>query len=140
MKRIINGKVYDTDTAKALGTGYHGVRGELSFFEESLYRKKTGEFFLYGEGGPMTRYAKTVSFNEWTSGELIMPMTYDEAQRWAEKNLTGDEYEAIFGEIKEDKSRQMVTISVSVSKWELAKREAAKQGISISEYVEQKLI
>lgn len=139
MKKIINNKVYDTDTAKELGAYYHGERGDFSHYSETLYRKKTGEYFLHGEGGPMSRYAETVGQNEWSGGEKIMPMGYTEAQKWAEKHLDGDDYEAIFGEIVEDPTKQMVTISVSASKWEAAKREAAKQGISISEYIERLL-
>ena len=140
MKKIINHKVYDTETAKELGSYSNGGSWrDFSHYEETLYRKKTGEFFLHGEGGPMTRYAETVGQNEWSGGEKIMPMDYSEAQKWAEKHLDADEYEAIFGEIVEDATKQMVTISVSASKWESAKREAAKQGVSISEYVERLL-
>lgn len=138
MKKVINGKLYNTDTAKALGTyGNGGSWRDFSHFEETLYRKKTGEFFLHGEGGPMTRYAETVGQNEWSGGAKIIPLGYAEAQKWAEANLDAEEYQAIFGEIVEDATKQMVTISVSASKWEAAKREAAKQGISISEYIER---
>ena len=70
-----------------------------------------------------------------------MPMTYDDAREWAEEHLTADEYEAIFGEIVEDDGagKQVVSISVSPAKWEAAKREAAKRGIGISEYIENLL-
>jgi predicted DNA binding CopG/RHH family protein len=140
MKKVINGKLYNTDTAKELGAYYHGEYSDFSHYSETLYRKKTGEYFLYGEGGPMSRYAETVGQNEWSGGEKIMPMGYAEAQKWAEKHLDGDEYQAIFGEIVEDATKQMVTISVSASKWEAAKREAAKQGINISEYIERLIV
>lgn len=141
MKKVIKGKVYDTEKAKflAIWTNYGSWR-DFNHIEESLYQKKTGEFFLHGEGGPATKYAETVGQNEWGYGERIMPMTYEEAQKWAEKHLDGDEYEKIFGEvIEEDGEKQVVSISINSSKWEAAKREAAKKGISISEYIESLL-
>lgn len=141
MKKIIKGKVYDTEKARflALWKNYGSWR-DFNHIEESLYQKKTGEFFLHGEGGPSTKYAETVGQNSWSGGERIMPMTYEEAQKWAEKHLDGDEYEKIFGEvIEEDGEKQVVSISINSSKWEAAKREAAKKSISISEYIESLL-
>ena len=142
MKKIINGRVYDTEKAKELGTyANYGSWIDFSHFEETLYRKKTGEYFLFGEGGPMTRYAEAEGQNGWSGGKRIMPMTYDEAREWAEKHLEADEYEVIFGEIVEDEDagKQVVSISVSPAKWEAAKREAARRGIGISEYIESLL-
>lgn len=52
MKKIINGKKYDTDTAKEVGYSNNGLLStDIDYIEETLYQKKTGEFFLYGEGG-----------------------------------------------------------------------------------------
>ena len=142
MKKIINGRVYDTEKARELGTyANYGSWRDFSHLEETLYRKKTGEYFLFGEGGPMTRYAEAEGQNGWSGGKRIMPMTYDEAREWAEEHLEADEYEAIFGEIVEDEDagKQVVSISVSPAKWEAAKREAARRGIGISEYIESLL-
>ena len=58
MKKIINGKKYDTETATKIGEYSNGYStSDFHYIDETLYRKKTGEFFLYGEGGPMTRYS-----------------------------------------------------------------------------------
>lgn len=142
MKKIINGKLYNTETAKELG-GWadYGSWRDFQHIEETLYRKKTGEYFLFGEGGPATKYAEAEGQNSWTGGRRIMPMTYDEAREWAEKHLEADEYEAIFGEIVEDDGagKQVVSISVSPAKWEAAKRKAAQMGVGISEYIESLL-
>lgn len=142
MKKIINGRVYDTEKAKELGTyANYGSWRDFSHLEETLFRKKTGEYFLFGEGGPATKYAEAEGQNSWTGGRRIMPMTYDEARAWAEEHLTADEYEAIFGEIveAEDAAKQVVSISVSPAKWEQAKRKAAQMGVGISEYIESLL-
>lgn len=140
MKKIISGKVYDTEKAKELGT-YSNAGGwrDFNHFEETLYQKRTGEFFLFGEGGPMTRYAEAEGQNSWGGGRRIMPMSYDEAKKWAEENLDADEYESIFGAIDESGAKMTVTLSIDSGKWEAAKREAAKKGCGISEYIESLL-
>ena len=142
MKKIIGGRVYDTEKARELGTYANaGSWRDFSHLEETLYRKKTGEYFLFGEGGPMTRYAEAEGQNSWSGGRRIMPMSYDEAREWAEEHLEADEYESIFGEIVEDNGsgKQVVSISVAPAKWEKAKRQAAQLGIGISEYIERLL-
>ena len=102
MKKIINGKKYDTETAKKVGCACSNVsRGDFSFWEEELYKKKTGEFFLYGSGGPASRYSKAVDMNTWSGDERIIPLTEDKAKKWCEKNLDVEEYEEVFGEVKE---------------------------------------
>lgn len=138
MKKIINGKVYDTDTARRLGEWSDGQGWrDFSHVEENLYRKKTGEFFLHGEGGPATRYARATGQNSWTGGERIMPMSYREAREWAEEHLDGDEYEAIFGQVSEDESRVQVCYSLSAATVETIKRRAAELGISASAYIDK---
>ncbi len=142
MKKIINNKLYNTETAKEVAYWSNMTdRRDFSCVEETLYRKKTGEFFLLGEGGPMTSYAVAAGTNSWTGGSRIMPMTYDEAKEWAEKRLAAEEFETIFGEVSEgeDTGKKVVSIHVTVSKWEQAKRKAAQNGMSISEYVESRL-
>ena len=98
MKKIIGGKKYDTETAKQVGEPWSAGEGNLGWTEETLYRKKTGEYFLHGEGGPQTRYAEAYGQSGWTRGERIMPLTYDEASEWAEQHMDADAYIAAFGD------------------------------------------
>ena len=100
MKKILGGKKYDTETARMVGA-YGNGRSGFGKCSETLYRKRTGEFFLYGEGGPMSKYGVARGDNEWGYGEKIQPLTVDEAEAWAEKHLDADEYEAVFGEVEE---------------------------------------
>ena len=101
MRKIINGKKYDTETAKELGDYWNGLGGnDFRKFYETLYQKKTGEYFLYGEGGPASKYAEHCS-GGLTDGKSIIPMTESEAMKWAEEHLDCDEYEASFGEVAE---------------------------------------
>lgn len=139
MKKIINNKQYNTETAKMLGRVTHGNYGDLNCTSEELYRKKTGEFFLYGEGGPATKYSVSVGNNNWSGGCDIIPLTYESAQKWAEENLSAELYESIFGDVSEENGvKQTYTISISTAVMEKIRREAAKEGIGISSYIEKK--
>jgi len=60
----------------------------------------------------MTQYAKSLGGGSFQGSEKIIPLSLDEAKKWAEENLTGDEYEAAFGKIVED---DKVLLSFSVT-------------------------
>lgn len=135
MKKIIKGKRYDTESAKAVGVWSYGSWSNFNHVEETLYRKNTGEFFLHGEGGANTTYAERVDANTWCGGEQIMPLTFSEAQEWAEKHLDADEYENIFGEVVEDDSRKVVSYSLPRDVVELIKRGAVAAELTQSEYI-----
>lgn len=100
MKKIIHGKLYNLATAKEIAYVTNDDYG-LAYWAETLYQKRTGEFFLYGEGGPMSCYARAVGQNQWTGGEEIIPLTEAEAKEWAERHLDADDYIDIFGEVEE---------------------------------------
>ena len=136
MKKIINGRLYDTETAKELGNDSYSNRRDFHYWSETLFQKRTGEFFIYGEGGPASKYAESVGMNEWTGGERIIPLNYEKAQEWAEKHLDADEYIAIFGEPEDNDSKQTLSLSISSAAVTKAKQEAAKAEITLSEYIE----
>jgi hypothetical protein len=101
MKRIIGGKKYDTETATKVASwttsGYS--RSDFRFAHEELYRKRTGEFFLYGEGNAMTQWASSCgNMRSW--GSDIMPLTEEQAKLWVEEKAN-QEYETLFGEVAE---------------------------------------
>ena len=102
MKKIINGKKYDTETAKMLGETWEGARNDFNFWREELYKKRTGEFFIYGEGGANSRYSEYIpEANAYAGGEEIRPISEAEAKKWCETHLSVDEYEAIWGVVEE---------------------------------------
>lgn len=136
MKKIINGKRYDTGTAQEIGCwdSPHGLT-DFAHSSETLYRKQTGEYFLYGEGGPMSQYAVPEGNNGWSGGERIMPLSFEEAREWAEAHLDADDYEAAFGEVEEDGSKVVVGFTVSASTAEKIKRRASAAGMNQSEWL-----
>ena len=101
MKKIIDGKLYNTETATKVGYWDNNQYGSFNWCMEILYKKKTGEFFLYGEGGALSPYTKSCGQNCWSGSEEIIPYTEAEAKEWAERCLDADDYIAIFGEVEE---------------------------------------
>lgn len=139
MKSIINGKCYDTSKAHEVGSWDNGLsRRDFKYRGETLYRKRTGEYFLFAEGGGLTEYAHYVgTMREF--GQKIIPLAAEQARRWAEERLDADEYEAEFGEIAEDDSRTVLSITMNASLAERLRREAARGEMPLSAYIESKL-
>lgn len=97
MRKVIGGKTYDTSTARLVGGWDNGLLpGDLGYMAESLHRKRTGEYFIHGEGGAQTPYARAAGGGFWGSGEKITAVTEPEARAWAESHLGAEEYEAAF--------------------------------------------
>ena len=137
MKRIIDGKRYDTSTAEEIATSTHGYKMEFSYYEETLYCKRTGEYFLYGYGHGESKYAKQV-LGDWGPGEDIVPMTYEQARQWAERNLEADEYEREFGEVPESEGEDVVlSVRVSPATRERLRRMAAESGRSQGDLLDE---
>ena len=101
MKKIINGKKYNTETAREMGSYWNGCgRGDFNFYAETLYKKKTGEFFIHVDGGANTS-AAVHAYGAWYGGEKIIPVSAEKAKKWGEKYLSVDEYEKIWGIVAE---------------------------------------
>lgn len=133
MKKIINGKLYDTETAKKVGE-YSNAGGwrDFNHFEEGLYRKRTGEYFLHGEGGPMTQYARRDG-SGWTGSAQIIPMSYDDAKKWAEEHLDADDYMAEFGPVSEDDVKtDNILLKLPAKTGEKLRRIAAERNVSMT--------
>lgn len=137
MKKIINNKVYDTDKAQFLGSDGNG--DGFSRWREELYQKRTGEFFLHGEGGPMTRYAVSVSDNSWSGGEKIIPLSMEAARKWAEEHLAADTYESIFGLPDEDAGPVALHLMLPAPLVAAVKQRAISDGTAMVSIVEQAL-
>lgn len=138
MKKIINGKLYDTDTAKELGRWSNmGDTRNFHWYREVLYRKRTGEYFLHGEGGPLTQYAVSISDNSWSGGDKIIPMTAATARKWAEEHLDADEYAEIFG--MPDEGEEVAALNMQIDAQLMAKlrAKAAEDGISLKACMEE---
>lgn len=129
MKKVINGRKYDTDTAREIAYWNNGRSDrDFSLIEKTLYRKKTGEFFLYIYGGPETEYgSEEPSGQSWTGGSRIEPISYDTGIKFAEENMSADKFEKEFGEVSEGGEEQMVHSRISLALYNKLKAKMAKE-------------
>lgn len=140
MKKTINGKLYNTETARLVGTWeIRGKEDDPRNIKERLYQKKTGEYFLYGEGGAKSRYRRSSGDNCWTYGYQIIPLTYESAERWAKEHLDSEESEAIFGNMFKDETKRIICVSVTVATHEKLKRIAVEKSTSVGNVIESLL-
>ena len=108
MKKVINGKMYNTETSEKVGVwdiqDYNSniYSNDFRFFGESLYRKKTGEFFLYFFGYNLTSSPYHPAHQADGNPEVkILPISLNGAKKWVSDRLSGDDYENIFGSVEE---------------------------------------
>ena len=141
MRKVINGRTYNTETSKRIGSWDNGVYGsDFRSCEEDLYKNTKGAYFLVGEGGPMSKYS--VSHGNETSGSTeLIPMTATEAQEWAESHLDIEEYEAEFGVQEEATSdlttRERVNLTLDNEIVARLRKHSADTGIPMARIVDK---
>ena len=97
MRKIINGRLYDTDIARNIGSWSNNLgAGDFNSCTEILYQKKTGEYFLYGCGGAMTIYSSADGSGGVTGGSAIIPFSEKQAKNRAEAHLSAEDYMDLF--------------------------------------------
>lgn len=139
MKWIIDGRMYNTESAKELGYYASGSdRTNFSFYEQWLYQKRNGEFFLHCSGGSLSPYARSIGRDHWAGGDQIIPLSYDMAKEWAEKYLSADNYESIFGKVDEG-SFYSICCSLSAEAYRKLKILTSKKSQSMGKIIEQLL-
>ena len=83
MKRTLQGRQYDTAKARALAQWNEGYAvGSRCYCEETLYRTRSGLYFLHGVGGPESRHADSGRGRPTTSGESVTPLAIGAAAEW----------------------------------------------------------
>lgn len=87
--RTVGGRRYNLDTAKVIGTSA----------DATLYKKRNGEFFLHREGS-----------------HKIESMIFRDARKWAQNNLTEEEFKAEF-----EYSDEAQTVTYSLPQYAIEK-------------------
>lgn len=125
--KFYNGTLLDPATAEWLGewsNGFH--RGDTRWVHETLHRAGT-QYFLRGEGGFRTRYARRAGQNCWYPvGEAIVPITERQARTWAEEHLDGRDAADIF----DDPRETAVIVRLDDTRLEALDREAGRLGLT----------
>jgi hypothetical protein len=87
MIRIVNGKRYNTETAKLLCNISSGgfSRSDFSYDNTDLYVTKNGNFFLAGEGGARSRWAQSYGQNGSQGGSGLRPIDKNDARSLLEQ-------------------------------------------------------
>lgn len=103
MVKIINGKKYDTAKAELIAEWENSYNlGDFHHCAELLYKTKKGNYFLWGEGGALSKYAQSAGSNATKGGEGITPLTKNEAFEWMEENASSKEIQSEFSDMVED--------------------------------------
>ena len=103
MKKVVNNKRYDTETAERVATDSYSNYGDLEYWCEELYRTQKGNWFLAGEGGAMSPYARCTGQNEVSGGSTIIPFSAKDALAWLEDHTEDSGiYERYFTDVIED--------------------------------------
>lgn len=100
MRRVIDGKMYDTDTADKIAEwdNGHNSKRDFHYCSEDLYKTKKGSWFLHGEGGAASKYAESCGQNETCEGKGIELLTAEEALEWLSGHGFADEAQEHFSD------------------------------------------
>lgn len=102
MKTTIDNKTYNTATAtKVAEASNHAPANDFHAWWETLYLTQKGNWFLHGEGGPMTIYA-TEHHNRSTDGERIIPMSREQALAWCVEHNAQEAIDLHFADLVEE--------------------------------------
>jgi len=97
MKKIIEGKIYNTEIAEMIADWDIGLSSsDFNNCSEKLYRTKNGAWFIAGSGGAMSSYSRSCGNNSWSGGSDIISLTSDEAIEWLEEHDEIDALETYF--------------------------------------------
>jgi len=98
MKRIIDGKRYNTETAHRVGSvGSATINvSDFGYWEADLYRTPRGRWFLAGKGGPMTMFSRPDGGGMTSGGSGLIPISGTEAQVYLEDDRNVEALERWF--------------------------------------------
>ena len=124
MNKSINNKRYNTETSQLCGTAQNGQPGDADYSKEDLYRKRSGEFFLYIEG----TFIKAD----------IKPLTRVAAIDWVEKHLGKEAMEDLFT-VEDSDDKETKGFRLSRAMIEQIRIRAEQTKVSQSDVVEAAL-
>ena len=104
-KGIIDGKVYNTETASyigPIGSGAGFSFPDFGYWTADLYRTPKGNFFMVGEGGARSPFAVAYGQNGWSASEGLRALTPQEALGYAEAHISEDVIFEFFGDHLEE--------------------------------------
>jgi len=88
MEKLIDGKLYDTDSAELITSTYpNGTqdRSDFRFLREQLYVTENGFYFVAAKGGAKTKLSQPAATGGTTGGAEIRPLSEQEAFEWCQR-------------------------------------------------------
>ena len=103
MKKVINGKMYNTETAELIHDWDNGrFSNDFRYRTKTLYRTKKGAWFIRHEGGPMTDMAVSCGSNSTSGSADIEPISKEDAFRFLCTHDGTEKAEEYFPEMIEE--------------------------------------
>lgn len=96
MKAILDGFRFDTDKAQLIGQASSNLsQSDFGWWQAGLYvSPRSRVFFLAGEGGPMTRFARKAPGGGIMGGKRIIRIPENDAFAWACEYLCQSDIES----------------------------------------------
>lgn len=103
MKKIIDGKRYDTEKAELIFEWDNGVfPNDFRFREKNLYRTQNGNWFLVHQGGALTDMQVPSGSNSCSGSSDIEPISENDAFRFLATHGGTEEAEKYFADKIQD--------------------------------------
>ena len=135
MEKKVSDKFYNIAKAKEVITvqksfGTYGENPDDDW-TETLYKKRNGEFFVYGKGGKNSPFGMDRGGERLEGEDFILWLTrnYDNARNWVHSNCP-DKKDEIFHE--DNETRSMTTLYLTPKAKMNLKRMAKEKGVSVS--------
>lgn len=96
MRRVIGGKIYDTETAELVCNIDTGNTCDFGFVRADIYKTRNGRFFAAGRGGARSMFSRHDSDGSSCGSSGIAPLDLEQARAWAEKVCTAELIEQFF--------------------------------------------
>ncbi len=148
MIRRIEGALYNTDTARTIGTWRAETASDAEDDKEcifkTLYVTRSGKYFVHSVGRAKTVYVHRSSSDAskklWIDHEQIVPLDAWNAQKWAWEWLTAAECDRAFGipDLSSDQ-RKVISCSIPVYQHDMLIRKRAEENTTISSLIEEAL-
>ncbi len=97
MKKIIDGRLYNTETAKRIvQLCCSAYRGDFAYHATYLYKSPKGQFFVAGSGNAASMWASDCGGGTRGPGEGMRLVDADEARQIMEANgCSADDFAAV---------------------------------------------
>lgn len=97
MKKTVEGKTYNTATAKLIGEWRNTLTVRNSnWCHEILFQTTEEEYFIWGCGGSLSAYRSGNSRSPGSKAD-ITPLSRQEAKEWAQAHIKHELYVKEFG-------------------------------------------